>query len=401
MKLLLAVARFVLFLVARGGACIPPLDRKYKIRERLGGPWVKVNCNLKNPDARPRRLWLHGASLGECKMLLSLARTLKKDWPSCPEILLTTQKAEAVAPLEKIADGLCEISIAPADLPFTLQKFIDRVNPAVLVLGENELWPGYVACMKRAGRKTALVSGRILRDPVGVDLSSLDFVAHQKDCGNWKLLEWARETPQANSSESPGAIAGRLVSSNPVDVAFISFHKEELASFCALASSAIAARKSVVLAPRRLEEVSLFCGALQARGFQTVTWPQVQKSAVSIVNRFGCISEILQDCRIAVIGGSFVKNPGVHDFWEPLRAGVQTFVGPYTKGAEEAASELLASGALLQIQDPVPTMADSRRIADFLNVPANGPAIKSALQTQRQKILNSYERLLKFLSVNL
>lgn len=396
--MLLTIARIVLNLAARGCACIPPLDRKYKIRERLDGPWLGKSEESQGSESRSRRLWLHGASLGECKMLLSLVRALKGDWSGCPEIVMTTQKAEAVEPLRKLAGEICEIAIAPADLPSSLRKFIAEVNPSVLVLGENELWPGYVACMKKAGRKIALVSGRVVRNPVGVDLNSLDFIALQRDCGNWKLLDWARETQPASSIGLPDVAPGRLGSSNFADVAFISFHKEELISFCTMASSAIGDRKSVILAPRRLEEIPLFREALRTRGVQTVTWPEVKKSAVSIVDRFGCVSEILRDCHTAVVGGSFVKGLGVHDFWEPLCAGVQTFVGPYTQGAEEMASELLASGALVQIRDLDLAGAEPLAPAEFLDCPVNRPAIKLALQAQRQKILNSYERLLKFLS---
>jgi len=53
-------------------------------------------------------------------------------------------------------------------------------------------------------------------------------------------------------------------------------------------------------------------------------------------------------------------------------------------------ARLVESGALLQVLRP--------EDFDFRDVPANGSAIKFALQGQRQKILNSYGRLLEFLS---
>lgn len=72
----------------------PSFDRKYHINRRLEGPWPEGPY-----------LWLHGASLGECKVLLNLTKLLRRDIPLCPKILLTTQKVEVVPTLEKMGEG--------------------------------------------------------------------------------------------------------------------------------------------------------------------------------------------------------------------------------------------------------------------------------------------------------
>lgn len=401
-RIALWFARVCLRLVARGGTCVPALDHKYKLRERLDGPWCESPKNLASPTSgsqyeRPKiskRLWLHGASLGECKMLLSVARALKADWPSCdgecPEILLTTQKAEALETLRNKAAGVCRVAMSPADLPDTLERFLKEVNPAALVLGENELWPGYVEAMDRHCKKpaVALVSGRVRKLAPGVSLDDLGFVTLQSDGGNWKLLDWTRDVTAPKSS------AGEFAApkDNPlIDVALVSFHKEELAAFGALVSAAASAGKSVVLAPRRLEEAGLFREFLLSQKKIALDWPAVQKGSVTIVNRFGLVPEILRSCGVAVVGGSFVANPGIHDFWEPLREGVKTFVGPFSKGAEEAVSDLVSRGVVARIS----CAGDVG--SDWWNVALDPAVAQACLQEEREKILNSYERLLKFL----
>ena len=62
----LDVARGALGSVAKVAAKVPIVENKYRMNARLNGPWPKGPF-----------LWLHGASLGECKMLMNLAKLLK------------------------------------------------------------------------------------------------------------------------------------------------------------------------------------------------------------------------------------------------------------------------------------------------------------------------------------
>lgn len=81
----LDIARTAIGTAAKAVAKVPIADKHFRLNERLEGPW----------PAGPF-LWMHGASLGECKMLLNLARALQADIPDCPRILVTTQKAEVL-----------------------------------------------------------------------------------------------------------------------------------------------------------------------------------------------------------------------------------------------------------------------------------------------------------------
>ena len=148
---LLAVGTAVKTVAKAVGKC-PRLEREYHIEERLLGPW---------PSDGPY-LWLHGASLGECRMLQGLAHALKEDLPNCPKILITTQKVEVASFLKDSCADVAEVAIAPADIPSALHSFVSSVQPLGLILAENELWPGYLSTMSKLStrRNVALVSGR-------------------------------------------------------------------------------------------------------------------------------------------------------------------------------------------------------------------------------------------------
>ena len=372
--------------VARAACLLPGLDQEYRIEERLSGPW----------PAGPY-LWLHGASLGECRMLQNLACALREDWADCPKILITSQKAEVVSYLNDACAGIADVSIAPADIPSVLDSFVKSVQPLGLVLAENELWPGYLSTMSKLStrRNVALVSGRYRRSFPFINFSGMGYACMQTasdlgrftyaskgfvPCtmgGDWKLLNWARD--------------GGLVcvpQNTTIDVVFLSFHQEEAEAFISMAKDSVDKGDSVVLLPRRLSELNLFRKLLKEAELPVVDYPTVQRGTVSLVSRFGLSREILLKSRSAVVGGSFDRRLGVHDFWEPLQMGVSTCVGPYAKGHEDVVTKLVAAHVVGQIHTP----------SDFLRrrFPSSD-VVRTYLMCERMKVLNSYKLLLNFL----
>ena len=165
-------------------------------------------------------------------------------------------------------------------------------------------------------------------------------------------------------------------------------HFAEWASLSRMILSSIKHQESVVLVPRRLEEVETFRKALLEQELIVTEWPLVQKGAVALVTKFGVVPEILKMSRSAVVGGSFSLTLGVHDFWEPLQNGVATCVGPYSRGQRETVCTLVREGVLTQLQTTA-GFAD-RNKADIRMV-------KSFLERERLKITESYLQLVEFL----
>lgn len=382
-----SIVREVAGVVAGATTKIPAIEKKFRISERLDGNWPEGPF-----------LWLHGASLGECRMLLSLAGFLQQDLPSCPRILITAQKPEVVDFLKNSGKDI-EAAMAPADTPTSMAKFISKVKPVGLILGENELWPGYLAAMQKLSLKpsVAIVSGRFHRAFPFLKYSAIGFAAMQTGAdssriqaafgdtcstkavigGDWKLLSWAKSGSEVAEPENPS-----------VDTAFLSMHFAEWASLIRMILSSIKRQESVVLVPRRLEEVESFRKALVEQELIVTEWPLVQKGAVSLVVKFGLVPEILKMTRTAVVGGSFGMRLGVHDFWEPLQNGVATCIGPYSKGQKETVRTLVREGVLTQLQTTAGYA--SRNKADIRMV-------RSFLERERLKISESYQQLLDFL----
>ena len=381
------IAREALGSVAKAAAKVPVIENKYHVNARLRGPWPKGPF-----------LWMHGASLGECKMLLNLAKCLKEDLPDCPRLLLTTQKVEVVSFIKE--SGVDVVAhIAPVDAPATMKWFISSVKPLGLILAENELWPGYLSSMLRISTRppVALVSGRFHHAVPGMDYAAIGFVSMQTGSdlsrffnvsarannsrmmigGDWKLLPWVRLNKDVSAPENP-----------TVDTVFLSMHIQEWPSLSRMILSSIKRGESVVLMPRRLSEVAEFRKALQNQELALVDWPQVQNGAVSIVSEFGKTKEVLAVSKTAVVGGSFARGLGVHDFWEPLQNGVATCVGPYADGQKETVASLVREGVVAQLRS-----ADeySRRNKPDIRL------VRTFLAHESAKISDSYQQLLVFL----
>ena len=385
-------ARFAIGTAAKAVAKVPAVNTRFHIGDRLNGPWPEGPF-----------LWMHGASLGECKMLLNLAKFLQEDIANMPRILITTQKVEVVEFIKKILsqapESRIDVSIAPADTQTTMSLFAKSVKPIALILGENELWPGYLSTMRRLCLKpsVAIVSGRYRVSVPGIDFSPVAFasmqtgddlsrfmnvaskfnIANTAIGGDWKLLPWVRKNEPLKPVENP-----------TVDVTFLSMHFSEWTSLERMVESSIKRQESVVLIPRRPEEAETFRKALIEEEYTVVDWPLVQKGAISIVSQFGITGDVLSISKTAVVGGSFARGLGVHNFWEPLQAGVATSIGPFTAGQKENAAALVREGVIAQLHTtadyPRRMLPDSKLVGTFL-------------AHERNKIQDSYRQLLEFL----
>lgn len=380
-------ARFAIGTAAKAVAKVPAVNTRFHIGDRLNGPWPEGPF-----------LWMHGASLGECRMLLNLAKFLQEDIANLPRILITTQKVEVVEFLQE-SGGHIEAAIAPADTQTAMKAFVKKVKPVALVLAENELWPGYISTMRTLGVKpsVAIVSGRYRSSFPGIDFSPVGFASMQTGGdlsrfmnvaskanientmigGDWKILPWVRAGKDIARNENP-----------TIDTVFVSMHMAEWASLSRMIVSSIKRQESVVLIPRRLTEVEAFRKALIEQELLVVDWPLVQKGTVSIVTHFGLTKDVFSKARTAIVGGSFSRGIGVHDFWEPLQMGVATCIGPFATGQKENVAALVREGVLTQLMS---TAGYARR-----NLP-DPKLVSTFLTHEKAKIQDSYRQFVEYI----
>ncbi|HEM47164.1 MAG TPA: 3-deoxy-D-manno-octulosonic acid transferase, partial [Alphaproteobacteria bacterium] len=102
-------------------------------------------------------IWLHGASVGESRLVGRMASALAARGHR-PFATLQTVAGRGVL---RDAQPALPCALAPLDHPWCVDRALARVRPAGLVLIETELWPVWIAACARTGVPVGVVSGRI------------------------------------------------------------------------------------------------------------------------------------------------------------------------------------------------------------------------------------------------
>ena len=127
-------------------------ERAERIGERFGRTGI----------ARPAGplLWMHGASVGESKLLLDLfdAVRAKRSDASTLVTTQTTTSADMIA--ARSAPGVIH-QMAPIDGPGAVRRFLAHWRPDAAVFAEGEIWPNMLTGLKRAHIPAALVNARM------------------------------------------------------------------------------------------------------------------------------------------------------------------------------------------------------------------------------------------------
>lgn len=313
----------------RGGASRAAQARgptSWRLRERLS---TTVPCDTPSGEAPAETIWLHAASLGECKGLWAVAQQLATELmregmtdtgPVLPDtrILLTTN---TVAGLTFLRRGLATLPssrdrhasgrrvlfaarLAPLDHPALARAFLAENSIRALVLFEVELWPHWVAAARRAGVPVLWISarltprarrryagnrlfagalGRVLRDLTWIQTQTENEehalrrlgAPRVETGGDLRGLHSLRSHP--NPSSPGSADEDRTPRADSLNVrrggiVFVSFHAHELPTLVAALRTErdegdALPQTPLLIFPRKLHEVPTFVRLLSPYGF--------------------------------------------------------------------------------------------------------------------------------------
>lgn len=324
-----------------------------------------------------KTIWMHAASLGECKGLWAFAQTLRASLPENSRILLTTNTTTGLDFLQNqisktLAPETFHARLAPPDHPRLAKRFLRACNIRALVLFEVELWPHWIFAARKAEVPVFWISARLTerarRRYAG---SALFSAALRRVLQNiaWIQAQTAEEAETVRAlggdAETGGDLRGLYylreharkpsAASTPEaarrGTAFVSLHAQELPALLPKITAA-GTETPIKIFPRNLNELPIFMKALAPHGFALHSRnPNAERV---IVDSFGRVAEALSQVRTAVIGGSFGDDDriGGHNLWEPLLAGARIEIGPHhanqrylarkLRDAENAREEFIA-----------------------------------------------------------
>ncbi len=114
-----------------------------------------------NACGRPT-IWFHACSVGETLSLQPLVRLLHQRFPEARFVFSTiTQTGQAIATRNFAAYGQGNTFYFPVDLASVIKRVLDRIQPAMIVIVDTEIWPNLIHQAHRRGIPVVLANGRI------------------------------------------------------------------------------------------------------------------------------------------------------------------------------------------------------------------------------------------------
>ncbi|MDB6103927.1 MAG: 3-deoxy-D-manno-octulosonic acid transferase [Gammaproteobacteria bacterium] len=331
----------------------------------------------------PGSVWIHAVSVGEVQAAAALVTTLRERYPAIP-VVVTTLTPTGATRAKTLFKDLAQVRYIPFDLPGSVRRFFNRVQPRAAVIFETELWPNLYHQCGRRRIPLVLASARISSRSVSRyrRLGSLF-----RDALSRGVVVAAQGEGDADRFKSLGADPDRThVTGNikfdfsvPLDIGergrrLREFYaptrpmwvagsthggEEEILLEAHRIVRGTHPRALLVLVPRhppRFDEVAF---GLQRAGIRFVRRSQrlgekagaaAGFSEVLLVDTLGELLEFYAAADVAFVGGSLVPIGG-HNLLEPAALGLPILTGPYTANSADIAKLLIARGAAEVVHD--------------------------------------------------
>lgn len=335
-------------------------------------------------------LWIHALSVGEVLSAVPLIRELHpRIKPARLYLSVSTLSGHetAVAKLKGSLDGLFYF---PLDLAYPVRRAFDRVTPSLFVLVETDVWPGFMAELRRRRIPALLINGRL-------SSSSFKRYGQVKRLFSPALNTFCRLYPQspsaAESYRKLGADPGKLATPGNLkfDAARVSGSPERLETLRTklgiregervlvagsthegeeeiLRAAFLQLRQSLptlklIVAPRhphRAENVQRLFARDPLKVMFYSALPQ-ERFDVLVVDEFGVLGSLYAFGDLAYVGGSLVPKGGQNPL-EPAAAGKPVFFGPDMSDFQEIAHEMVKEGGAMEVKNREELIAQAYRL---------------------------------------
>jgi len=89
-------------------------------------------------------IWLHAVSVGETLAAVPLVKSLQQQYPQY-RLMVTCMTPTGSERIVSSFGDTVDHGYAPYDMPDSAARFLNRVQPRLLIIMETELWPNTIA----------------------------------------------------------------------------------------------------------------------------------------------------------------------------------------------------------------------------------------------------------------
>ncbi|MBI9084062.1 MAG: 3-deoxy-D-manno-octulosonic acid transferase [Desulfobacterales bacterium] len=335
------------------------------------------------PAAGSRPVWVHALSVGEVRSAFPLVQALRRDHPR-QEMVFSASTHTGF----KTACGLMQalavrVVYFPYDLPGSVRRAAARIDPALVIIVETDIWPNFLHVMAQRQVPVVLANGR---------LSDRSFAGYRRlagwsralfagfravcvqteaDARRFQRLGLAPERIHVTGNLKfdqpvlpPGAAQVRTLGRSlglcpdcPVLVAGSTHKGEEAILARALARiQADLPQMVLIVAPRDPGRAGEICRTFSGAGFSAVRLSQRGKKTddpepdVLVVDTMGTLGRLYALADVAFVGGSLVSCGG-HNPLEPAALAKPVLFGPDMSDFKAIARLLTETGGGRRVKD--------------------------------------------------
>jgi 3-deoxy-D-manno-octulosonic-acid transferase len=375
-------ALYNLLLAVPGLAVMPALrlPRFRAHRERLGMYAPELVERVRGRKV----VWLHNASIGELKASRPLLHRLREELGDWRMVLSTTSVTG-----RELARELAEADAAvllPLDLPASVERALDAIQPSLFVFTETEIWPNLLHALRRRGVPAVLLSGRVsprsyrrylwVRPFLRRVLSDVTLFGMQSDAEAERIRALGAPPERVRVTGSlkletvaePRTLA--IENAGPLWIAASTHAGEEevcVRVFARLLERCAGLR--LLLAPRHLDRLPAVEEVLRSKGLDFVRRTDLRENRwtgeppVMLLDTLGELAALYAGAAAAFVGGTLVRVGG-HNLLEPARAGVPVIYGPHVENVAAIADALDASGGGFRVTDETGLAATLQALLD-------------------------------------
>ena len=387
---------------------------------------------LKRKIRERPRVWIHAVSVGEIYVALRYMEEIREQRPGSDFVLsTTTSTGHRVAEARLNPDDV--LLYYPSDFPGIVRHALNVVRPVCLVLTESELWPNMIRMASRRGIPVVLINGRIshssykgyrlLKPFFSRVIGVVDLILVQTENDRRRLLELGGRAERIHVMGSAKYDVADTRPFGPSDVGEWLKHLGWDDALLLLGGSTWPGEERIlielyarlrkrcemlrlVLVPRHAERGDEVEAEVLARDLTLARRSRADAAAgtapacpdVAMVDTTGELMRFYECADVIFVGKSLTSRGG-QNIIEPAAFGKPVIVGPHMDNFPDVLTDLLESGALLQVADA----ADLERVLDRLLNDASerealGSRARQVVESKRGVVHESVEKIVATLS---
>ena len=341
------------------------------------GRWSERFGFIHKPE-KPGGILVHAASVGEFNAASPLIKALLRTYPELPLTVTTLTPTGSERVGRELGDKVFH-SYIPLDLPWAVSRFLNRLQPRLIIVMETEIWPNLYRQAQRRDIPLIMANARLsersverfqrLSGFVRKTLQTVAWVGAQSKKDAERLLHCGTN-PQhtdttgnlkfdlrvaASLAGKSAALRARWNSQRPVLVAGSTHEADEnvvIPAFVELLKSLPDAL--LILVPRHPERFTRTTQQAIAAGLRTELRSEGESCSEAaqcfVIDSIGELMTYYACGDVAFVGGSMGEQGG-HNALEPAALGKPALLGPNMDNAREIAAQLLQCKAALQVSN--------------------------------------------------